>query len=225
MEHATAGVGRESGSPVPGGFPGRRYNHGSGKEVPMSLRWLLLVLLAPFLTACASPYRPLHDGVGFTELPVGADTFQVCYSGNGDMSIAEARRYGYLRAAELAALRNQPYFQVLAEHLYVSWGLHYWPGTDYSYVEGYGPRRGVFVHHYYEPGYVEPYSIPDVVLQIQLFSSPGPATIPASYLLRQALADQIKLSPGVAERVPALPQVTTPVTLPPAPAPTTRPAS
>jgi hypothetical protein len=194
------------------------------KEVHMSWRWLLLVAVMPLLAGCESPFHPLRGGVGYTDMPVGADSIQVSFSGSEDMSMATARRFAYLRAAELAALRGKPYFQVLAENIYITWGMHYWPGTDYSYVEGFGPRHEVFIHHMWEPGYVEPYTRPDVVLQIQLFAAPGPQTIPAGYLLRQAEADKIKLSPGVAERIPALPQDTGPVTLPPAPAPTTNPA-
>jgi hypothetical protein len=189
-----------------------------------SARWLVLVLLFPLLCACAHPYHTLSSGVGFSELPIGPDTFQISFAGDSATHIAEARRYAYLRAAELAALRNEPYFQVLSEQIYVTWGYQYWPGTNYAYAGGYYGRHRPYVYQYYEPGYVEPYSLPDVILQVQLLASPGPATIPAAYLLRQAVADKIQLSPGVAERLPTLPEVTTPVTLPPQPPPTTKPA-
>lgn len=52
----------------------RRYDVMFGKEVNRSLRWLSLVLVAPFLTGCASPYHPLREGVGYTDMPVGQDT-------------------------------------------------------------------------------------------------------------------------------------------------------
>jgi hypothetical protein len=43
------------------------------------------------------------------------------------------------------------------------------------------------------------------------------------YVLQQALADDIELSPGVEGRMGALPAVTGTVTVPPAPPPTTKP--
>jgi len=193
----------------------------------MPRRIFFLLVFLPFLTAC-NTYHPLKGGVGFTEVPIGPDTFQITYAGAMDKSIAEARRYAYLRAAELAALRGEPYFQVLSEHVYVSWGYYYWPGASYTFADGYGPRRGYgygYPYRYYDPGYVEPYSLPEVVMQIQLFPNPGPSTIPAAYLLNQAIRDKVKLSPGVAEKLSTMPEVTTPVTLPPPPAATTKPAT
>jgi hypothetical protein len=81
----------------------------------------------------------------------------------------------------------------------------------------------VVIHHVYDPGYTEWYMVPEAEMQVQLTHDGGAPSVPVLYVLQQALADGITLSPGVEERMGALPAVTGTVTLPPAPAPTTKP--
>ena len=188
----------------------------------MRLRWLLLPLILGFLASCTNVYRPLQGGIGFLEVPTGADAFQVSYIGDSNMSVTEARRFAMLRAAELAALRNVGYFQIVGERIYLSYGTQYWPGTSY-YVGG-GGRRGYGRAYVYEPGYVEGYTVPDVEMQVRLTADSAMPAIPAGYLLRQAMVDKIELSPGVAERVGTMPEGAGAVALPAAPVPTTKPA-
>ena len=191
----------------------------------MRLRLIFAVLILPLLAACNNVYHPLKGGVGFLEVPTGADTFQISYIGDASVSVAEARRFALLRAAELAALRNTAYFQIVGEQIYVAYGSQYWPGT-YTRFYG-GGRRGYgggYVYGMYEPGYVETYTVPDVEMQVRLTNDGAAPSIPAGYLLWQAMGEKIELSPGVAERVGALPEGSGPVVLPAAPAPMTMPA-
>jgi len=183
------------------------------------------LMLLPMLAGCEMPYHPLKGGEGFTEVPVGPDSYQISFIGDADMSITEARRYALVRAAELAALHDRGYFQIQNERIYVSASSRYWPSSDTPYVEtrhGRDGREWAVIRHSYEPGYVETYAIPDVEMQVQLTASAAAPSIPAGYLLRQAQADRIKLSPGVAERLAGLPSGA--VALPPEPTPTTKPA-
>jgi len=186
----------------------------------------LLVLLIPVLAACQGPaYHPLKNGVGFSEVPIGSDGFQISYTGDSNMSVTEARRMAMIRASELAVLQNKPYFQVQGEQIYVSAGTRYFPATDVPYVQTFRDRAGrtrAYIYHSYDPGYVEQYTVPDVEMQVRLTTESAAPSIPASYLLRQAEADKIPLSPGVPERLSGLPAVGD-VTLPPEPAPATRP--
>ena len=125
-----------------------------------------------------------------------------------------------------AVLRGKPCFQIQGEQIYVSAGTRYWPPTDTPYVESFRDRNGhtrAFIHHSYDPGYVEQYTVPDVEMQVRLTDETAAPSIPAAYLLRQAATDKIPLSPGVPERLSGLPAAGN-VTLPPEPAPATRPS-
>lgn len=192
----------------------------------MRMRWMSVLCLLPLLAGCQNSYHPLKGGVGFMEVPVGSDGFRVSYIGDTDLSVTEARRFALLRAAELAVLRDDPYFQIVSEQIYVSAGTRYWPPTDAPYVvstRGRDGRTRAYIRHTYDPGYVESFAIPDVEMQVKLTRDGGAPSIPAAYLLRQAQADKIKLSPGVAERMAGLPNVEAGVALPPEPQPTTKP--
>ncbi|HEY4329045.1 MAG TPA: hypothetical protein VGN88_04855 [Phycisphaerae bacterium] len=193
----------------------------------MCRRFYVFLALVPLLAACSSVYHPLKDGVGFTDVPVGTDNFQITFAGDANMPVAEARRYALLRASELAALRSDPYFQIVDERILLSYGEQYYPGDNTRFVETVNDRHGrehPFVTHFYEPGYMEHYVIPEVTMQVHLQADAADNTIPASYLLNQAVAEKIKLSPGIEERLATLPGGDAAVTIPPAPAPTTKPA-
>jgi hypothetical protein len=177
-----------------------------------------------------SVYHPLSGGVGYTETPVGPDALQVTYVGPADMPVAEARDYAMLRAAELAVLRNDPYFQILNEQGYVNHGLQYWPGEDYTYVGGSwgGRHRHPVIYHTWTPGYWEPYTIPQYTLTVRPTTNPAANAVPANYLIQRALRAKIKLTPSVPERAAGMP-LNVPANAPPPPPaslpPTTLPAT
>ena len=180
-----------------------------------------LFLLVPLLVlAGCNTYHPLNGGVGFTELPIGPDRYEVTYSGTSETPVAEARWFAMLRSAELSVLRNDPYFEILEEHVYLSYGAYYFPGGTNSYFYGwYYQGPGGYPP---QPAYIQPYSVPEVSMKVELLPQPGPKTIPAAYLIREAEHRKIPLSPGVAERALGMPSEPTP--LPPPPPPSTNPA-
>jgi hypothetical protein len=180
-----------------------------------------ICFLLPFvLLGGCSVYHPLRGGVGYTDLPIGPNTYEVTYSGTSDMPVGQARWFCLLRSSELSVLRNDPYFQILDEHVYLDYGSYYYPGQYDPYYYGWG-RHGHwgYVH---EPGYIQPYTLPEVTMKVELSPQPGPKTIPAAYLIRQAEARKIKLTPGVAERAAGMPSE--PATIPPPPPPAPKPA-
>lgn len=197
----------------------------------MHPRLLAFLLVLPLLAGC-SVYHPLRGGVGFSEVPLGPDVLQVTYTGQGAMAVAEARQYALTRAAELAVLRDRPFFEILDERIVIGYGTSYTPPTYYPGYAGYrrGGRwggRGYYGGYYggyYEPGYAQTYTIPEVTLQVRLASPDTPNVIPAAYILRQARKRNVDLSAGVEERLAALPPIAGNVTIPPAPQPTERPA-
>ncbi|HVX84061.1 MAG TPA: hypothetical protein VH253_04525 [Phycisphaerae bacterium] len=170
-----------------------------------------------FLAALAgcSVYHPLRNGVGFTDTPVGPDSYQITYVGPEDMPIAESRDYALLRAAELAALRDDPYFQILNEQGYVSQGMQYWPGEDVTYFGGFAGRwhRYPVVYHAWAPGYFEPYTVPQYTLTVRVTPQPLANVVPANYLIQRAADEHIKLSPGVLEKSRGMPTAV-PATMP-----------
>ena len=191
----------------------------------MLSRVLLLVVVLPLLAAC-NAYHPLSNGVGFTEIPFGQDSFQVTYTAEGATPIAEARQYCLTRAAELALLNNQTAFEILDEHIYIGYGTSYSPATYYPTYAG---RRGYGGRYYggggvYSPGYVDSFTLPEVTMQIRFVPPNQPSAIPAAYILREAQSRGTKLSEGIPERLATLPAVSAPPTIPPAPTPTTKPA-
>jgi hypothetical protein len=191
----------------------------------MKLRLLGLILLLPFLAACSS-YHPLKEGVGFTDVPVGPDSVLVTYSGDDTMSVGETRHNALIRAAELAAYRGTPYFEITHEHIYLTRAATYWPPTETTYVTGVENRRGEvrpFIVRDYDPGYTQDFTQTEEQLEVKFSAQPGPTTIPAAFLLHQALAQHVPLSPGVQERLASMPDVAGPILIPPAPLPTSRP--
>ncbi|HVT79489.1 MAG TPA: hypothetical protein VHM90_02440 [Phycisphaerae bacterium] len=191
----------------------------------MRLHLLPVLLLLPFLAAC-SAYHPLKQGVGYTDVPVGTDSVLVTFSGDSSMSVAETRKYALIRASELAALRGMPYFKITNEHVYITHSSTYWPPTESTYVTSVENRHGVnrpFIVRDYDPGYTQFYTLTEDQLQVKLSPQGGEGAIPAAYLLRQARAENIKLAPGVEEKLASLPGSSGPAAIPPAPTPTTKP--
>jgi hypothetical protein len=177
----------------------------------------LLLLFPLLLLAGCNVYHPLSGGVGYTDLPIGPNQYEVTFSGTSDTPVAEARWLAMLRSAELSVLRNDPYFEIRDEHVYLSYGAYYFPGGTNAYFYGWYYPFGYGA----QPAYMQPYSIPEVSMKVELLPHAGQKTIPAAYLIHEAEHRKIPLSPGVAERAVGMPSE--PVSLPPPPTPSTRP--
>ena len=175
------------------------------------MRRILFFIPLLLLTGC-SVYHPLRGGVGYSDIPVGLDGYEVTFVGTSDTTVGQARWYCQLRAAELSVLRNDPYFQVLNESVYLKHGTYYFPNAVGP--NNFGP--GTQAYPGFEPGSVQPYVAPEVTMKVELSPVPGEKTIPAAYLIREAEHRKIELSPGVAERAAGMP-VESVRTLPPPP--------
>lgn len=188
----------------------------------MWMRVFLMVLVAGMMGACAGqPYHPLKDGVGFAELPVGTDQYQVTFVGTAGMAPSEARQYALTRASELTVLRGGEAFVITGERITMMVQSQYWPGsTGWDAYGGGGRGRRTYYQPVYEPGHTEVYTVPEAFVQFQLAEARAANAVPAGYLLRQAVEKKWPLSAGVVERIGQLPAG--PVALPPAPAPTTK---
>ena len=187
-----------------------------------TVQTLLMLGWAAFLGAC-SAYHPLKGGIGYTELPVG-EGYEVTYVGTSDMGVARARQYALIRASELTALAGKSFFEIEGEKIYLMQGLEYVPGeTRVRAYPGWGRRGRVVYLGTYEPGYVMSYTVPQVWMKVKPVEG-GEKAVPAGYILRDAVRDNVPLSPEVKDLVPTLPVGEGPVTVPAAPQTETRPA-
>ncbi|HUO07922.1 MAG TPA: hypothetical protein VM008_06460 [Phycisphaerae bacterium] len=174
-----------------------------------------LLLLTSLILAGCNVYHPLTGGVGYTDVPIGPNSYEVTFTGDADMPVGEARWYCLVRSAELAVLRNDPYFEILDQQVYLDYGSYYYPG-NYGAVY-YGRGRHAYWGYGYDPGYVQPYALPEVTIRVGISREPGPETIPAGYLISEAAKRKVPLTPGVSERAATMPSQ--PVPLPPPPPP------
>lgn len=187
-------------------------------------RILFCAMLIGLMTGC-SVYHPLKDGEGYVEEPVGPNSFQVTFVGGSSLSATETREYCLTRAAELAVLHDDPYFRIVDEHLTISIGQTYYPGSYYpAYGYGYGGRRrGIYYREaYYDPGYLETYSIPEVTMRIAFEKQMGDNSIPAAFFIDRAVDQKLKLTDGVVDRAAGMPRAGGGI--PPPPMPKTQPA-
>lgn len=75
---------------------------------------LILGTAAAFcLSSCATSYRPLKNGEGFTDSQVSADQFRIGFQGNGETSLERAYDLALLRAAEVTRGHGFNYFAVV----------------------------------------------------------------------------------------------------------------
>jgi len=65
------------------------------------------------LAACATPYQQSGLSGGFTDLPMGNNTYSIRFSGNGFTSGERATSMAYIRAADLAISKGYQRFVVL----------------------------------------------------------------------------------------------------------------
>ena len=82
------------------------------------MRTLLLVLLAVTLSLAGcvnfpTPYKPQHDGWGYSDFQVGEDMFSVKFEGNVELDIHAFRMHLLRRASELALGHGYAYFTIL----------------------------------------------------------------------------------------------------------------
>ena len=69
----------------------------TGRAVIFCLGGMALLLL----DSCATTYRPLNNGAGYSDAVIGPDEFRVGFQGNGETSLERAYDFALLRAAEV----------------------------------------------------------------------------------------------------------------------------
>lgn len=79
-----------------------------------SFRPLALASAFAFLlTGCATTaYQPLQNGIGFTEVEVGKDKYEIMFHGTSDQDELMAKKYAMVRAAEIGKRNGFPYFTI-----------------------------------------------------------------------------------------------------------------
>ncbi len=75
----------------------------------------LLLAFALTLAACAkpTPYQPVTDGHGYSELPLEGDRYRVTFSGNNQTPRETVENYLLYRAAEVTLEQGHDYFIVV----------------------------------------------------------------------------------------------------------------
>jgi hypothetical protein len=95
-----------------------------------------------FLTACATPYRPLKHQSGYYEQQVGKDEYQVSFLGNGNSSYDRVLDFALLRAAEISLMRQANSFTVLdvvnlsSARKYHTVSQYFWTASPYLSTGG-----------------------------------------------------------------------------------------
>ncbi len=73
----------------------------------------LCVAVGLLLCSCATPYKPLDHGYGYSDRHATNDVYEVTFLGNGSTSSERAFDFAMLRAAEIALNRHAKSFTVL----------------------------------------------------------------------------------------------------------------
>jgi len=81
----------------------------TGRAVIFCLGSMALVLLE----SCATSFRPLKNGAGYSDAAVGPEEFRVGFQGNGETSLERAYDFALLRAAEVTRGRGFSHFAVV----------------------------------------------------------------------------------------------------------------
>lgn len=76
-----------------------------------------LIFAMTLLAGCATTYHP-DDGVfgGYGEEPAPTGLTKIYFSGNGVITIAQAKAYVLRRAAEIGKVKNKPFFCSISYH-------------------------------------------------------------------------------------------------------------
>jgi len=82
---------------------------------PTPLLISAFVFAAAFGSGCATRYRPISGGYGFSSIQVAADEFEITFKGNGQTSAEEVQEYAVLHAAEVTLKHGYPWFAIIKE--------------------------------------------------------------------------------------------------------------
>ena len=76
--------------------------------------WTLFLLLS----GCAvSVYRPLDNGIGYTEVGLSKDRYEIMFHGTVDQDELTAKKFAMVRAAEIGKRNGFAYFVINKEKM------------------------------------------------------------------------------------------------------------
>lgn len=85
-------------------------------QVLLSLSILTGLLLLPGCAGMFPPnYRAYSDGIGFSDVQVAKDTWEVSYVGPAEFNELQAKKMAILRAAELTRISGRRWFLILSQ--------------------------------------------------------------------------------------------------------------
>jgi hypothetical protein len=189
-------------------LPQKMQNAQTTKAKSNWLRASALMLLLS-LCGCATSYRPMKNGQGYSDTQIAADRFLVTFQGNGQTSADQASDFAMLRAAQLTLQHGFSYFAVT--DITNTSSLRAYTARQEFYTD-YPPGMGLppptfSVFQPYQAGYIAQYEWPAVYfrpgqrLWIQCFKTQPdkPFTYDAAALL-QSLSSRYRLSTHLSAR-------------------------
>jgi hypothetical protein len=82
------------------------------KRDPEGCLLTISALLCFCFFGCATPYRPMKKGKGFTDFQIAPDQFVVTFQGNGQTDSQRVNDFALLRAAQVSLQHGFPYFAI-----------------------------------------------------------------------------------------------------------------
>lgn len=104
------------------------------------MRFVLLILIAGFLSACATSYQKQGFSGGYDDMKLGQDMYQVSFKGNGYTRSDKVQKYFLRRCAELTVEQGYDFFAFVnqeAESSQQNLGTTYNGTVPQNYYGGY----------------------------------------------------------------------------------------
>ena len=148
-------------------------------------RRILTALLLMVASGCASdPFRPYRGGIGYSEVQLAPDLWQIFYEGPRQMSYGQAVGYAQLRAAQVAVREGKPFFEIIDSDsaARIETDIH----RDFSPDEPFGRRRHYSPHYgaHFET-YADVYQRPTGVLRVRLLTERSDGALDARLILER----------------------------------------
>lgn len=152
-----------------------------------------IALLFLFLSACATTYRPLGFGGGYSDVQIDANTYRVSFRGNGYTSRDRVETYMLYRCAELTDQAGYDYFVVVNTGTDARQSFVTTPGTYSSTTVGTATAYGNTAYGSatttgtYTPGQTMVATRYGGTAIIKLFKGDKPSENPNAFVAREVL--------------------------------------
>ena len=149
-------------------------------------------LLATLLAGCgADAYRPYKNGVGYSDVQLAPDVYQVYYEAPASMSYGTAQRLALVRAAQLAQANGKPYFVVLNSRSGQRVETDVSPGLRPGRYGELAYDDPLFYGGTYYGGYARTYERPLIRMSVKLLDESGERGLEAAKVIAQAQRDEL----------------------------------